>query len=105
MDTEKLKEVLLELQNQLDDLTELQLGQNISFNDHIKQLNQDMYSLYEQILSINPPQDIKKILEDKQIKYDILNGLTDKASENVRKAFDERFTHISKNLEKINQLF
>jgi uncharacterized protein (DUF885 family) len=103
MDTEELKEILIEFQTQIHDLLQLQFNLNISFNEQAQKLNNDFYDVYEEIYNCKTIDDAKDFLKNKKLVAEQLNKNTDEITQNVAKMFDERLDDIHNNLERIKK--
>jgi hypothetical protein len=104
MINKELKEILIEFQTQINDLLQLQLDLNLSFNGQAKQLNDDFCNVYEEIYNAKTLKKAKEFLKSKEFMANELNKITDERTNNVIKMFDERFEDVHKNLEKIKNI-
>ncbi len=102
MENKKIQEILVELQTQINDLLELQRDLNLSFNVQAKQLNNELYDVYEKICNKKTQKEAIELLD---FKKHLANKMSDTATENVIKQFDQRFKCVHQNLKKIKEIF
>lgn len=98
----ELKEILLEIENQIHDLLTLVEQQYEDFNDLGKKMNSNLIIITQEIAKMRG--DDEHELAHFAIKLDAYNKMSDAMAKDSKKTFKKRFKFILENYERIKSL-